>query len=107
MSKTLRRVFKGVCLSSLCLVLIAGAANSAGAARRKTAPKPPCRNALKHLGRHRPSRFLGSLETAAKLKHAFADKKLQKDIQRAFDLAELGPEAPGLIAAVAALPDDA
>ena len=107
MSRTLRRFFKGICLSSLCLFLLAGAASPAGAARRKPAPKPPCRNALKHLGRNRSGRFLGSLGTAAKLKHAFADKKLQKDIQRAFDLAKLGPEAPGLIAAVAAMPDDA
>jgi hypothetical protein len=115
MSTKLKKFCRAVCLLSLGLLLTLGAAAPAGAAaRHKTRhhtvkAKPPCRNVLHHLGRHRPSRLYpdAPLGTAAKLKKAFAEPGFQKVVQRVFDEAKLGPVAPNLIAAVAALPDSA
>src|SRR5262249_57084269 len=58
---------------------------------------------------HPPSRLYrhSPIKTAAQLKKAFADKKFQAIVQRVFDEAKLGPVAPNLFGAVAALPDDA
>ncbi|MFL6260574.1 MAG: hypothetical protein ACJ76Y_12740 [Thermoanaerobaculia bacterium] len=101
---------------SLGLVLILGAAAPAGAAARHkrhhahhtVKVKPPCKNVLHTLGRHPQSRLLRDvpLSTGAKLKKAFNDSKTI--VQRVFEEARLGkPVADELIAAVAALPDDA
>ena len=111
--------FCAISVLSLCLGLTLGAASPAGAAghhkakSKTSAPhhkvKPPCKNALHSLGTHKASRLSAHapLKTAAQLKKAFADKKFQKIVQRVFDEARLGASAQGLIAAVAAVPDDA
>ncbi|MEA2600762.1 MAG: hypothetical protein QOF89_1754 [Acidobacteriota bacterium] len=96
----------GISLLYLCLILTLGLASPAGAAG-KGKTKPPCRNPIHRLGVHRASRLHAPLPSAAKLKQAFADKTFQKTVQRVFDVAKLGSVAPELIAAVAALPDDA
>jgi hypothetical protein len=118
MSRKLKS-FCGISLLSLCLGLTLGAASPAGAAGQHKAKskmsarhhkvKPPCKNALHRLGVHKASRLYANapLKTAAELKKAFADKKFQKIVQRVFDEAKLGASAQGLIAAVAAVPDDA
>jgi hypothetical protein len=115
MSTKLKRFCRAVSLLSLGIILILGAASPAGAAaphkhrHHHHKVKPPCKNALHRLGAHKPSRLSAHapLKTAAALKKAFADKKFQKIVQRVFDEAKLGPVAPNLIGAVAAVPDDA
>lgn len=119
--------FCGISLLSLCIGLALGAASPAGAAgeynaKAKTSAgakhksKAParhkaklCKNELRSLGVHKASRLYANapLKNADQLKKAFADKKFQKVVQRVFDEARLGSSAQGLIAAVAALPDDA
>src|SRR4051794_398817 len=120
--------FCGISLLSLCLGLALGAAAHAAATgeyngkakasagskhrtrhKHKVKAKAPCRNPLHRLGVHRASRLYANapLKTAAQLKKAFADKKFQQVVQRVFDEAKLGSSAQGLIAAVAAVPDDA
>jgi outer membrane protein W len=116
MSTKLKKFCRAVCLLTLGLILILGAASPAGAAAKHhrhkhhgVKVKPPCKNPVHRLGAHPPSRLYrhSPLNTAAKLKKAFADKKFQKIVQRVFDEAKLGSAAPNLIGAVAALPDDA
>jgi outer membrane protein W len=118
MSAKLKKLCRAVCLLSLGLILILGAAAPAGAAARHkprharhhtVKVKPPCKNPLHHLGRVPASRLYRNspLSTAARLKKAFAEKSFQKVVQRVFDEAKLGPAAQNLIGAVAALPDDA
>jgi len=119
MSTQLKRFCRAVCLLSLGLILILGAAAPAGAAaRHKKASghhhhavkaKPPCKNPLKHLGRVKASRLYPNapLGTTAKLKKAFAEKSFQKAVQRVLDDEKLGSVLPKLNDAVAALPDDA
>jgi outer membrane protein W len=118
MSTKLQKFCRAVCLLSLGLLLTLGAAAPAGAAARHkkgsahhhtVKAKPPCKNVLHTLGRHRASRLYADapLGTAAKLKKAFAETSFQKVVQRVFDEAKLGPVAPNLISAVAAQPDDA
>lgn len=120
MSRKLKN-FCGIALLSLSLGLALGAASHAAAAgeynakaktkhhQAKPRVKPPCRNPLHRLGVHKASRLYANapLKNADQLKKAFADKKFQKVVQRVFDEARLGSSAQGLIAAVAALPDDA
>jgi outer membrane protein W len=117
MSTKLKKLCRAVCLLSLGLVLILGAAAPAGAAAKHrprhahhtVKAKPPCKNPLHHLGVVPASRLYRNspLSTAARLKKAFAEKSFQKIVQRVFDEARLGPVASNLIGAVAALPDDA
>ena len=118
MSTKLKKLCRAVCLMSLGLALILGAAAPAGAAAKPrhrsghhhtVKAKPPCKNPLHRLGRVPASRLYRNspLSTAARLKKAFAEKSFQKVVQRVFDEAKLGPVAQNLIGAVAALPDDA
>ena len=123
MSTKLKKLCRAFCLSSLGLILILGATAPAGAATShkhrsghhathgKTKAKALCksRNVLHHLGRYKPSRLdpNAPLDTAAKLKNAFAGKSFQTAVQRVLDDEKLGALAPSLFSAVAALPDDA
>jgi hypothetical protein len=119
MSTKLKKLCRAFGLLSLGLVLILGATAPARAAARHkhrsrhhaVKVKPPCksRNVLHHLGRYKPSRLYPNapLNTAAKLKKAFAEKSFQTAVQRVLDDERLGSVAPGLFSAVAALPDDA
>ena len=119
MATKLKKLCRAFCLLSLGLILILGTTAPAGAAARHkhrsghhaVKAKSPCksRNVLHHLGRYKPSRLYPNapLDTAAKLKKAFAEKSFQAAVQRVLDDAKLGAVAPGLFSAVAALPDDA
>jgi outer membrane protein W len=124
MSTKLKRFCRAVSLLSLGLILTLGAAAPAGAAakhkkgskhraghRHTVEAKGPCKskNVLHHLGVYKPSRLYPNapLDSAAKLKKAFAEPSFQEAVQRVLDDEKLGAVAPGLFSAVSSLPDDA